>query len=688
MKTLSYYFLTLDIETSEYTEIIDGREIPTAVWLSYAYCNLYSTDGLRMESLYFREWSELKSIFNHYTQRFPNYRIYCFVHNLSYEFDFLIKNVSRPESILTNSSHHVISARLEQYPQIELRCTYMLSGKSLRALGEMVGLKKLESKYSRYVPADVIPTKEREYCVRDNDVCAKYVFSLLSEFETLRNIPYTKTGRVRKVFQKFYNQYYPNNDCDWDLYPPENCYQAMNDAFAGGCVFSNPLFTGRVMKNVRSYDITSSYPYAMLKEKFPYTIEKVDYVKGMEKAPFWIAKVRFNHIFAKYNWQWLSISKMNWFDVESSKWFNGKLVSSACIERTITSTDYEMILQTYIIRGAIEFLEFYKCEKFDYLPPPYIETIKVFGVRKYELKQKVKELNEDSPNFIDVNREYTLSKNDFNSIYGMSVQKIMQTEYDIDELYNWHVKEKKYKQLNKHLKRNFLFGVWITAYARRNLLRAIIKNCPDTFIYCDTDSIKFIGDSEFVDTNEPLQEEYLEIPALAKLGRFDYEGTYKEFLTYGAKKYAYTKHGHKNVYLTVAGLPKLVSIGKNNKIVYQGKTIHKLNTIREFRIGTVFKNCKLNTRYLYDGASFERDDDNESMVLDYRTNFTETEKFLQDNNINTCGGAALYPVDYELDMTKNDIKYCKRQEAFIESWQSSRIGTDWTKYISTKSLII
>ena len=300
MKTLSYYFLTLDIETSEYTEEIDGREIPTAVWLSYAYCNLYCIDGCREESIFFRDWSELRSIFNRFSQRFPNYKIYCFVHNLSYEFDFLIKNVSRPAKILTNSSHHVISSTLEDFPQIELRCTYMLSGKSLRDLGEMVGLKKLESKYQQILPTDKVPEKDMEYCKRDNDVCAKYIFTQIKEFGVLRNIPYTKTGRVRKVFNEFYKQYYPNNDCEWDLYPPENCYTAMNDAFAGGCVFTNPLFTGRVMKNVRSFDITSSYPYVMLKEKYPYTIEKVEYKEGMEKEPFWIAKVRFKRIFSKY----------------------------------------------------------------------------------------------------------------------------------------------------------------------------------------------------------------------------------------------------------------------------------------------------------------------------------------------------------------------------------------------------
>ena len=87
-----------------------------------------------------------------------------------------------------------------------------------------------------------------------------------------------------------------------------------------------------------------------------------------------------------------------------------------------------------------------------------------------------------------------LSKNDVNGIFGMTVQKIIQPEYYVDEFFIWQEKNAEYKQIeDAHLKRNFLFGIYILAYSRHNLLKAIVENCPISFVYADTDSIKFIG---------------------------------------------------------------------------------------------------------------------------------------------------------------------------------------------------
>lgn len=38
---------------------------------------------------------------------------------------------------------------------------------------------------------------------------------------------------------------------------------------------------------------------------------------------------------------------------------------------------------------------------------------------------------------------------------------------------------------------SFSYGVWVTAYARNNLLRNVIK-CDDYVVYCDTDSMKLV----------------------------------------------------------------------------------------------------------------------------------------------------------------------------------------------------
>lgn len=664
MKTCSYYFLVLDIETSTLTQTEEGKEIPKAVWLSYGYCNLYSYTGERVKAGYFRTWEQFKIILSAYEQQFTGSQLLCFVHNLGYEFDFLLKNVSRPSKMLSNSTHRVISCTLEDFKQIEFRCTLMLSMHTLRYLGEQLGFEKLYSDYRFILPSDEVTFNEKVYCITDCDVCAKYVVSLIKEFGKLRDIPYTKTGRVRKTFYKFYNDLYEKEKPEWDKLPPEDCYQAMLDAFAGGCVFSNPYFTGRIVYNVHSYDITSSYPFAMLSELFPYTIErKYDFTRAVLSKPFWIAKLRFNDIVSKYPWQWLSISKMNDSDPATSQWFNGKLIQSKWVVRTITNVDYELIKQTYNF-SSVDILEYYACEKYDVLPPPYIETIKVYAEKKSNLKEIVKKTPKESPNYITINAEYNLAKNDFNSIYGMSVQKLMQEEYTIDEYYQWHTKEKKYKQTDKHIKRNFLYGIYITAYARKNLITAILKNCPYTFVYCDTDSIKFVGVDKFIDTNKVLPPQFSSIKSLSKLGRFDKDGDYYQFVTYGAKKYAYTEQAYGEIYLTVAGLPHYKA--GDMQIEYHGTITDRLENISDFKPDLIFRNCKHGHKYITTEYTLDVNDDWE--VNNVQRISEPTLDYLKEHKIDTRGGVVIYDVDYALDITRTDKYYISLFDRSLESW--------------------
>ena len=161
MKTLGYYFLVLDIETSTLT---DENNSPIATWLAYGYCNLYNRNAENIRQCYFREWNTLKDFFNEMQRKFCTYKILCFVHNLGYEFDYLIKNLSRPKMMLTNSTHATISAILEEFEQIEFRCTFKLSGYSLEKIGKQLNFDKLDSDYRFILPSDSITEKEKEYC--------------------------------------------------------------------------------------------------------------------------------------------------------------------------------------------------------------------------------------------------------------------------------------------------------------------------------------------------------------------------------------------------------------------------------------------------------------------------------------------------------------------------------------------
>ena len=667
MTNAAYYFLVCDIETST---LRDDDGTPVLTWLSYGYCILYNTDFMKIDICYFRQWDELSKFLNKIQMRFPNRRLTCFVHNLSFEFEFFIRNIAPPETILSNSTHAPIAARLQGFPQIDFRCTFKLTGQSLRKIGKAIGLEKLEDDYSMLLPSDEVSETKKRYCIRDCDVVAKYVCdSLLKEFGSLRRIPYTKTGRVRMMYKQFYKEYKENNpDFDWDLYPPEDCYEAMTNAFPGATVISSPLFTGVVLKDVQSLDETSAYPYNQLKEDFPYCNRNAEtFDKTRLKEKFWIAKLRFTNIKTKYIWGWLSISKMNAYDELNSEFFNGKLIHAGYIERTITNVDYEMILQTYDF-DDVEIIEFYEMTKWGQIPEPYQRTIVYYAELKGKMKAKVKEIEDtygiESQEYIEAHLEYMNIKGDFNSIFGMTVQKLIQEEYYIDDLYVWNKKGVRYQQKKGHLGRNFLFGIYVTAYARRNLLRCIIKNCPNTFVYGDTDSVKGFFKNGFVDTNEKLSEEYLSNKYTAQLGEFDSEGYYDTFITWGAKKYAFTK-GNDHIHFTVAGLPKVNTEKDKYKppeCEYQGKN-KQILTLAEFKPGCIFRKCKLGHKFLTSQYTFDIDEETRQAIN--ISNIEWVGKFIEEHNIHTNGGVALYDVDYSLNITKNDRKIIDKHHEML-----------------------
>ena len=634
------YFYVLDIETG--TANIDlGNDkdyIPCLTWLCYGYINKYSVEGKRVKSLFFRTWDELKTKLDA-IEKEEEKSVLCFVHNLSFEGDFLIKNVSPAEDFCSNSNHGFISLKLKDYKKTEFRCSYALSGVSLRELGKMVNLPKLEDDYYSYLPSDEIPEESKRYCKRDCDIVAKYVYKLLDEYGSLIDIPYTKTGRVRKKLQQFYSKS-ENKDTLWDINPDEDVYDLINDSFMGGITTSNPRYTGLELKKVHSYDISSSYPFVMLSEFFPYYMKKADCktISELKEHSHFIARIAFDTINSKYEWGWVAASRFSRYDAEpiKTRLWNGKVLSMNCGVITLNDVDLENFISCYTFEGY-KILDCCVCDGSSKLPKCYIDTIKFYAGAKFRSKKRYKE-NPTYENYLTM----CLAKQDFNSIYGMCVQKICPTKYEIDDFGIWKEIDLPYKKTKKHQKRSFLFGTYITAYARRNLLKAITTNCECNFVYCDTDSIKFVGKNEFVDTNGILKE-YEDDEELYGLGRFEYEGYYQQFITFGAKKYAYKKNGKTD--FVVAGLPK----GSGRKM-------------EQFKTGTLFEECKNAHIYIndkYDYIKYTEDGECETTQELSKDIVMLKNRYKEENGIKTEGGIAIYPVSYLLDMTEDDKQYLK-----------------------------
>lgn len=274
--------------------------------------------------------------------------------------------------------------------------------------------------------------------------------------------------------------------------------------------------------------------------------------ENLSKSSAYLIKVKFYNIKCKYYNTFISKSKC--YYVKGAETDNGRIISAKEIEITLTDIDFNFIFETYFV-GSYEIEECY-VSIYGYLPKEFIN----FTLDKYVTKTKLKNLE-------GFEVEYAKEKNKFNSLYGMSVTNNIRDEVEFDNVFGWSEKELTNEEIAEKLinekKKGFLsfsWGVWVTAHARYNLLKNVVKE-DEYCIYCDTDSMKLRQgyNKEIIDNyNENVVNNIKNVSAALDipfekfepkdrkgkkhlLGVFEKDEEYEEFKTKGAKKYAFIK---------------------------------------------------------------------------------------------------------------------------------------------------
>lgn len=496
-------------------------------------------------------------------------RLIVYVHNLSYEFQFIrtLFDWEKVFSIDIRKPLYAIGAN-----GVEYRCSYLLSGYNLAKLGEQLQKYKcaklvgdLDYTLIRHSKT-TLTEKEIMYCVNDIKVVMNYIQEQLEQHKLITRLPLTKTGYVRKhcrknmLSKKVGDKSVRNWDCINLIHSLTisglHEFNMLQRAFCGGFTHGNANYIDEVCENVSSYDFTSSYPYVMVSEKFPMSRGVKVQPKNLTEFDHLINKylcifdIEFTNIFAKeVQDNPISISKC--YIKNNVVENNGRLVCGKLVATTLTNIDFNIIRKFYSW-DKIRIGNMY-CYKAEYLPTEFVRTI----LDLYENKTKLKGVQGKEV-------EYLQSKEMLNSCYGMCVTNPLREEYvyngawDTNELSN----EEKSEMLQKYndSKNRFLFypwGVFVTAYARRNLFTAIYEAKQD-YIYSDTDSIKLLNADKhknYFDSYNNIVYNKLKsackyhnidfakcepqtIKGITKmLGVWDYEGTYKRFKTLGAKRY-------------------------------------------------------------------------------------------------------------------------------------------------------
>lgn len=501
-----------------------------------------------------RTWKDFKKLLGYLEHRLNlsyHNRLVVYVHNLSFEWQFMRKFVEFEDGFFVDK-YKPLKILLKN--GIEFRDSLALSNMKLEKFCEHeknVIHRKLSGEEFNYdtlrTPAYKLSEYEEGYCYNDVRGLVECIKSRYEEFNVV-HIPMTSTGYVRNDARKMMRQNRKNREKFLDLALNKDLYKMCRDAFRGGDTHANRKIVNKLLKYIQSFDITSSYPASMMMDKYPMTafswisldtFYKLDFNEDAVLMEVMIVNPKYK---GNCNIPYIPISKCSVIpDIHHRIEDNGRLLKAdGAIVMTLTEIDYQIIMNEYDF-DEIRYNEdkMYAAKK-GYLPKELRDCIMKYYRKKTELKDvKGKEY------------EYNRAKALLNALYGMMVMRIDQGEVKyVDGKYVESepdleaVLQKYYKSRNNFL--SYQWGVWVTANSRKRL-RDMLNVIGKDVCYVDTDSIKCKNDhrKDFEKINKEIKKTAILSGAFAKnkdgitfyLGTWDYEGTYEKFKTLGAKKY-------------------------------------------------------------------------------------------------------------------------------------------------------
>lgn len=595
------HLMTFDIETST-IEKTDGT------FEGYMYHWQVCIDGY---VCFGRTWKEFLTFLRKMNRALKNYdekhKLICYIHNFSYEFQFLYSWI-KLENIFAIDKRKPLKAISKDF-NIEFRCSYLLSNMNLKKFIENTpnahyfkGSGDLDYK-KVFTPNTILSMSELGYCY--NDVMGLYeaIIYLLKE-DTLTTIPLTSTGYVRRECRNNMRKNKKNRKQFLDLKLDDKLYQLCKDAFRGGNTASNRYKTNFINYDVSSYDMSSAYPYAMISGLYPITpfqeetITSLDMLDDYNNRYCTLAYYSFENVKLKKGipFPYIPYSKCIEFIAPSYEGifkgkeycYNGRVLEADFIKIAMTNYDYQIFINQYEYdEENVRVEDFYYSHK-GFLPKELTNTVLEF----FTLKSQLKGIKEKE-------YEYMKSKNKLNSLYGMIVTDIIRQEnlfIDHWEKGENSTLEEYYKKRNNFL--TYQWGLFVTAICRTNLQKAIDKIGLDC-VYIDTDSVKFVGehDNVFEQINQEMIDwctrndiiNYVNVGNHKYfLGLYDKEKGYSEFITLGAKKYAFNQN--KKIGITVAGLNKKSG----------AQELERKGGLSNFNIGTEFFDSGRKTVYYND----------------------------------------------------------------------------------------
>lgn len=617
----------LDTETSNNYDADTGEGFTWIYQWAFRWCRELSI-GRTPEQLF----DVLKKIDERNKLTKEGIQCVIFIHNASYDLSYLMpyfRDRYGIGKVLASTAHKIIS--FESGPWI-VKCTYFLSNRSLYKWGKDLAIRHQKKKglidYNVLRFQDSLLTR-RDWIYQIYDVVSLeecVLAELAAEHDTLRTIPLTSTGYIRRDGRNRSKRAKDRKDFEKTRLDVES-YQAHNAAYAGGLTHGNRFLAGDIVEGrIRHKDYRSFYPTKMTAEvkgypigpwekyyeydpALPCTWEELDDLRA-ENCELITVLLGPVEIHKGETLPYLQEAKCLLGadgSYKSKILDNGRVLKSeGYTVLTMTELDWEILRNQYDIKD-MRIIRVLLSERGP-IPDYLRELVNFYYKEKSRLKDLGKSLPE-GPEKDDVEISLTKAKNRLNGIYGMCATDPVRVDWEIDpETWEWdHEKldldmigeklEKFYASRNSFMR--YQIGVYVTALARYDLMKMYWLIGPENFLYADTDSIFYLSSPEIEDKiAKDNERRYRE--AMANNAYVEYDGkvvTYDafedetwnkktehitRFVFLHAKAYAYERDDG-SMKVTVAGVAK--SDGKHTT------REQELGCLENFESGFVFRKC-------------------------------------------------------------------------------------------------
>ena len=537
-----------------------------------------------------RTWDEFLTFCTELSTKAGSRILVLWVHNLSFEFQFLQGIYAfSADDVFAVKSRKILKCTM--YGNIELRCSYLQTNMSLDVFTRKMGceIRKLTGTFDytkiRY-PDTELTEDEIAYCVNDVRSLVEAMKKEMDiDTDNLITVPLTSTGYVRRQAKQTMRSMYGFHSWIRDQLPDYDLYCVLREAFRGGNTHASRFYSGQILKNVHSIDRSSSYPDVLVNCKFPVskfryrpslTYDKLQReIRTSNKAA--VFRIRFDNIRLLdefYPCPYLSRDKCR--NYQHVLCDNGRILTADHLETTLTDIDLAIIDSQYTWDHA-SIWDVYTA-RYGYLPSVFRDLVNYYYKQKTQLKgvagQEI---------------YYDKFKGQVNSLYGMCAQDPVKDSiiYDpeLQELYTLAGEDPAELLRKSNIKAflSYAVGVWCTAHARREL-QEMIDIAGLQFVYADTDSVKYIGELDYSEYNDRIRKRSLDNNAFADdpagnrhyMGIYEEDAEYQEFVTLGAKKYAYEING--KIHVTCAGVNKKKG----------GEELQKAGGLEAFKPGFTF----------------------------------------------------------------------------------------------------